>query len=434
MTFIDSGGYTHRLSKAADEGVWRDTVAGTLISEWLVGKNGKTITSVGASGARPRSNVEIHKIFFAVSPAPACSALGKDIYRKPIEGHAVSYSLQPLAAKSVSAGVISSCAALLDGTVRCWGGNLHGAVGMDQGSQVARINLKKVLSIVPFKDATCALSEGSIYCWGGDLGTGAHPKKLEGQKKLLSVSSSIDQLCAVVKGGGVACTGPTRNFVRVGGISDAINVSAGASRACAVTANGHVYCWGYLSNFSMSAPHDYFAEKRAKHNKPILIEGISGAIDVDASASQDCALIRNGLIKCWSYTNDPSHPVLKPEIIKLPPAVSIESSCAILRDKKLRCWKKQGYAVSPRYFEPLHHTSQKLRNDGTESFSIDGLSHVKSVSIGASHGCALAETGGVYCWGDNSFGQLGSLRHWSPFSNTSPAEKNNAYHVIGFVD
>jgi alpha-tubulin suppressor-like RCC1 family protein len=32
-----------------------------------------------------------------------------------------------------------------------------------------------------------------------------------------------------------------------------------------------------------------------------------------------------------------------------------------------------------------------------------------SVAVGQSHSCAVAQEGGVYCWGDNSRRQLGSL-------------------------
>jgi hypothetical protein len=47
---------------------------------------------------------------------------------------------------------------------------------------------------------------------------------------------------------------------------------------------------------------------------------------------------------------------------------------------------------------------------------------VIAVSAGSGHTCAITETNGIKCWGNNTYGQLGWKLLWVPVD------------VIGFVD
>ncbi|MCL2449538.1 MAG: hypothetical protein FWD17_11370 [Polyangiaceae bacterium] len=65
----------------------------------------------------------------------------------------------------------------------------------------------------------------------------------------------------------------------------------------------------------------------------------------------------------------------------------------------VQCW---GYGVDG-----------ELGNNSTSSslvpVAVSGLSSgVSAVAVGTSHGCALTTAGGVQCWGDNSYGELGN--------------------------
>jgi cysteine-rich repeat protein len=92
--------------------------------------------------------------------------------------------------KSISVGDHHACAVLLDGRVKCWGNNEHGQLGI--GSQINQGDypgeMGELLNAVPLgrpalqvaagQSHTCALlDDGSIKCWGlndsGQLGVGS---------------------------------------------------------------------------------------------------------------------------------------------------------------------------------------------------------------------------------------------------------------------
>ena len=77
----------------------------------------------------------------------------------------------------------------------------------------------------------------------------------------------------------------------------------------------------------------------------------------------------------------------------------IDHSCAVTDDGDVMCWGR--------------NDSSQLGNQETHaSFTptkVSGLEEkVVSVAVGGSHTCALTESQSVYCWGGNSFGQLGA--------------------------
>lgn len=84
-----------------------------------------------------------------------------------------------------------------------------------------------------------------------------------------------------------------------------------------------------------------------------------------------------------------------------PPVASVTlgatHGCALLRDHTVRCWGS--------------NTTGQL-GDGTTTdrrlpLPVAGLEHVVSVSAGAGHTCAVTDDGAARCWGDNRAGQLG---------------------------
>jgi large repetitive protein len=194
-------------------------------------------------------------------------------------------------AAQVTLGGNTSCARLENGTVRCWGQNTGGVLGVDQvslsSSETPQIigGLANVIDISLSDGTGCAvISGGTVKCWGansdGALGIGSSTPlnsitalDVLNISNAVKVSSARSNNCALLADGGVKCWGygafgrlgaggtfpwPSANApVDTVNIDDAVGISmvrGGAGVACANNANGTVYCWGYSPSGSNATP------------------------------------------------------------------------------------------------------------------------------------------------------------------------------------
>src|SRR2546430_10602731 len=85
---------------------------------------------------------------------------------------------------AVAAGDFHTCAALSDGSVRCWGNNEYGQLGNGVNSFLATstplrvIGIASAIDVIAGGNHTCALlADRTIRCWGrnalGQLGNGS---------------------------------------------------------------------------------------------------------------------------------------------------------------------------------------------------------------------------------------------------------------------
>ena len=286
---------------------------------------------------------------------------------------------------TVSAGFDHSCALAATGRAYCWGYGYAGQLGT--GSTTVQPTPAAVVGGITFAtlDAgdfhTCALtSAGRAYCWGertfGKLGTGSSvdqltPTPVVGDLTFASISAGPQHTCGVTTGGSAYCWGSGddgqlgNNLATsqgtptpvAGGLSFA-SISTGYLHTCGITTAGRAYCWGNPARGQLGTGVSGDGTPREKAPKAVAT-GLA-FVAISASAYQTCALTAEGRAYCW------------------------------------------GSGTAGRL--GIGSTA-----DQTTPAPVAGGLTFKSITTGYLHGCAIeAGTGRAYCWGDASYGQIGT--------------------------
>jgi alpha-tubulin suppressor-like RCC1 family protein len=229
-------------------------------------------------------------------------------------------------ATTVAAGWRHTCAALNDGTVRCWGNNWSGQLGdgttMARYTPVAVSGLSAVTAIAAGWEHTCALlNDGTVRCWGnnisGQLGNGTWgsgnsisvPVTVSLPLSATAIATGANHTCASLIDGTVRCWGNNLDGqigrgtwggvvtvpVTVSLPLGAVAVTAGRSHTCAALSNGTARCWGrnvhgQLGNGTLTGS-----------NSPVAVSMLNNAIAIVAGWDHTCALLSNGIAHCWGY-------------------------------------------------------------------------------------------------------------------------------------
>ncbi|MFM7679438.1 MAG: hypothetical protein ACKO83_11380, partial [Roseiflexaceae bacterium] len=303
----------------------------------------------------------------------------------------------------------AACALASIGNVYCWGSNWrYGQLGIGSPMPSSGFSYNPVPVVMPagvtFTDIdadgynACALtSTGAAYCWGdnndygkGNLGNGT------------TTWSSMP----------VAVSMPT-------GVTF-VQIDVGSRTTCALTAAGQAYCWGdnnygQLGNGKTGLQQGWSTTPVAVQ---LPVEGMDTAVftNISTSGATTCAVSTTGAVYCWGMSDLGQagnggavggwwH---LPRQVSLPAGVTITrvhvggSTCAVATSGSAYCWGNNQFGAF---------------GNGTTSDGLTGNNQPNAVTMptGVSfhtikpsgHNCALTTTGTVYCWGNNSYGQLG---------------------------
>ena len=231
---------------------------------------------------------------------------------------------------------------------------------------------------------TCALTaEGKAYCWGWNA---------NGQLGNNSTTNSSTPV-AVQMPAGVSFQ----------------SIAAGYFHTCALTTEGKAYCWGVNGYGQLG--NNSTADSRI----PVAVQMPAGVSfqSIAAGYYHTCAITTTGKAYCWGLNNqgrlgNNSTTISRiPVAVQMPAGVSFQSitagtayTCALATTGHAYCWGANGYG--------------QLGNNSTAGSRIPvavqmpaGVSF-QSIAADYYHTCAITTTGQAYCWGMNSYGQLGN--------------------------
>ncbi|MGH7893161.1 MAG: hypothetical protein ACREQL_00750, partial [Candidatus Binatia bacterium] len=235
------------------------------------------------------------------------------------------------------------------------------------------------------------------------------------------LAAGADHACALTSAGGVLCWGAnyygqlgdgtaTYHLTAgdVSGLTSGVEaLAAGSYHTCALMTAGSAMCWGYNAFGQIGDGTTTTPRLTAVY----VIGLTSGVAALAAGNSHTCALTSAGGVKCWGYNGSgqlgdgtTTTPRLTPTDMSglTSGVVALEAgdlhTCALTSAGGVKCWGDNGNGQL---------------GDGTQTprltaVDVSGLmSGVTAVAVGSYHTCALTSAGGVRCWGDNTFGQLG---------------------------
>lgn len=357
--------------------------------------------------------------------------------------------------RAVTAGYEHVCALTERGGVRCWGWNYTGQLGdgttAESETPVPVKGLETgVVAIDSKAETTCALTDaGAVLCWGaGPLGDGTRSFSLEPvpvgglDEAVMELAVGSEHSCVRTVTGKILCWG-NNHFGQVGGGDPTHELSpvalpmmagqveelvAGAAYTCARMVARTVACWGW-NDFGQLG-------NGALLHRPQPVYGLDKEImAVQSGLLHTCALSATKAIYCWGMNNhaqlgdgtdlDRARPVkvhggdLRFTAI----AVGNFHTCALSEEKAFFCWGKndQGQLGNGDLIG-LPYPSKVSPPPPYPPFV--------QISAGGSHTCAVTDTGELYCWGDNSYGQLGD---GTTANRLSPTQVPNLAEAITTV-
>jgi alpha-tubulin suppressor-like RCC1 family protein len=222
--------------------------------------------------------------------------------------------------------------------------------------------------VAPGHAHTCGLaSDGKAYCWGLDA---------QGQLGENGDGDNLDENIPVLVDTSILSAG-----------SSFISLTAGSYHTCGLASDGKAYCWGRDAEGQLGENGD---GDNSNENIPVLVD--------TSNLSSGSSFI--------SLTAGHFH------------------TCGLASDGKAYCWGSDSFGQLGENGDGDNLIENIPVLVDTSNLSA-GSSFI-SLTAGTDHTCGLASDGKAYCWGSDSFGQLGEDGDGDNLDENIPAKVDSS--------
>lgn len=378
----------------------------------------------------------------------------EDAPARPIDAPDVDAAVATVAPKptKIVVGDHTSCAILADATLRCWGKNSDGQLGIGttaDSPKPVKPNLLGVIDIVLGSAHACALlDDHSVTCWGRinyghkeNLLVPTAPPGLRNVKAIFAVGNAS---CATVDSGSLVCWGDIdlKGHPRLAGTTIERRIptpSDGLSDVTSLTVNGALHANGSVT----------FVSSEGVPAKTSL----TGVKEIAAAGDEVCGLREDGSVACVGPTTHCAakrpapkkappppkkkgkkapkaaprpQPELEVETLALPAAKHLAFDvglCVVTKGGALQCLDARDNCKVDSPWPGLSNVDTvsgscaRSRDGVVKCWSVDrksrvvsqvsGVTTARELAVSSTHGCVLSSDRKIVCWGSNKYGALG---------------------------
>ena len=232
--------------------------------------------------------------------------------------------------------------------------------------------------------------------------------------------------------------------VPVKNLSDAIEISTGYSHACALLRNGTISCWGNNENGQIGIRGFFYVRTTAAR---VDVVNVADAGAVAAGGTPYLRFARRRRCKLLGQQQPRSarqrrsrrrtrHGLNRPPVAGIAGAAAVATSenhtCAVMENGTVFCW---GNNSSGQLGNGRSGINRDDRSENTAApVAVMGIDDATEIATGWDHTCALVEDSTVSCWGSNSFGQLGDGTNRSASAPVKTADISDAIAITAGWD
>jgi alpha-tubulin suppressor-like RCC1 family protein len=314
----------------------------------------------------------------------------------PVRAARVAGALQGKMDKFVVVGNLYACIVTTDNLVYCMGNNMYGMLG--DGTTTNRntptavdtttgLAGKTITDIAATDSHVCVVASGDVYCWGsggyGRMGNGGTTNQL---------SPSLVSTIGASNGKPVVQVATTVVM----------------ASTCAVLADGTAWCWGRNDRGQLG---DQTTTTRLSPVPVYMGGALAGKTIIDIAMGGGSS-------------------VSSPTDGSTADKTNRGTTCAATSDGGDYCWGSDQYGQIGRGTSTLTPQTSPVLVGGA-------LAGKKVVQVGMAYAtpCALTDTGVMYCWGQNTNGQVGDGTTTVRYTPTAVTVSNPGLlgHTISYI-